>query len=64
MLIYIFTFLFLFTVLAGWVCMKKLARDFARDHPEFGSFREEGDSCGACAGGGCAGRCHEIKSIS
>ena len=34
-------------VLLGWVAVQHVARLYARQHPEFGPYREEGSGCGA-----------------
>jgi hypothetical protein len=40
-------------LLLGWITVQKVARAFARRHPEFGAYREAGAGCGtgkcACA---------------
>ncbi|WP_127477283.1 hypothetical protein [Sulfurivermis fontis] len=40
-------------LLLGWIAVQKMARAFARRHPEFGAYREAGTGCGtgkcACA---------------
>ncbi|KPK56253.1 MAG: hypothetical protein AMS22_01890 [Thiotrichales bacterium SG8_50] len=34
-------------VLVGWVAVQHIARLYARDHPQFGPYREEGGGCGS-----------------
>lgn len=38
-------------LLLGWIAVQKVARAFARRHPEFGVYREAGTGCGT---GKCA----------
>ena len=45
-MIYLKTVLILFSLLAGWLLVRALARRFAAHHPEFGTLREEGEGCG------------------
>lgn len=49
-------------LLMGWIAVQHLARTFARRHPEFGPFREEGGcGSGSCS---CSGpkSCHKGQS--
>jgi hypothetical protein len=42
-------------LLSLWLLVQYLARRYARAHPEFGAFREEGGGCGkscSCSAGG------------
>jgi hypothetical protein len=54
MLRYLVTVALVLAMLAGWVAVQRLARRFARRHPEFGEFKEDGgECCGACLGEAC-----------
>ena len=59
MLNYLLVIVLLLAILAGWLGLRHWARAFSQAHPEFGEHREEGQGCGACAPGGCGGRCSE-----
>jgi hypothetical protein len=48
MLKYLGTILLLFALLFGWVVVQSAARLYAKRHPEFGCYREEGSGCGSC----------------
>jgi hypothetical protein len=41
-------------LLLGWLLVQQLARLFARNHPELGPAREEGQGCGTSCG--CHGK--------
>jgi hypothetical protein len=43
---YLLAMLIIFGLLAGWIGVQHLYREFARRHPEFGPAREEGGGCG------------------
>jgi len=49
MMSYVVAIVLLLAILAGWLWLQKMARDFARAHPEFGPLRE--------LGSGCCGKC-------
>ena len=34
-------------LMLGWVTVQQVARRYARRHPEWGAFREEGGGCGS-----------------
>jgi hypothetical protein len=36
----------IFCLLMGWLVVQSLSRIFAKNHPEFGPAREEGQGCG------------------
>jgi len=42
------------TLLLGWLAVQRLARLFAKRHPELGPAREEGQGCGSSCG--CHGK--------
>jgi hypothetical protein len=42
--------LLIFLLFGGWILMQLWGRRFARRHPEFGRFREEGGECGKSCG--------------
>jgi len=39
----------IFVLFGGWLLVQDISRKFAKRHPEFGPYREEGSGCG----GGC-----------
>lgn len=43
---YLVTVLIIFSLLAGWLLVRAVARRFAAHHPEFGVVREDGEGCG------------------
>jgi len=40
----------IFALFGGWILIQQAGRRFARRHPEFGRFREEGGECGKTCG--------------
>lgn len=59
MLSYVITIALLLIMLCGWLWLRRMAREFALAHPEFGAHREEGHGCGGCPEGGCSGHCRD-----
>lgn len=51
----------IFALFGGWMLVQRAGRRFARRHPEFGRFREEGGECGKTCG--CAGWKHCVKKM-
>jgi len=49
----------IFVVFGLWMVFQFLGRRFARNHPEFGRYREEGGECGKSCG--CADWKHCVK---
>lgn len=56
---YLMAMALIMIMLTGWIAVQQVYRLFARRHPEFGPYREEGAGCG---GGSCA--CSANKSCS
>jgi len=55
MLRYLLAAMIVLLLLLVWLGVQRLARQYARRHPEFGPAREEGAGCGGC---GCRpGKC-------
>ena len=53
---YIVGMLLVPALLIGWLVVQQVARRFAKTHPEFGPYREEGGGCGnscGCKGSSC-----------
>ena len=46
-------------LLIGWLMTQSLSRRFAARHPEFGTYREEGQGCGD--GCSCTDKCTSTK---
>lgn len=53
MLSYVIAIVLILVILAGWLLLQKMARDFAIAHPELGPMRE--------LGSGCCGKCGNDK---
>jgi hypothetical protein len=51
--------LVLFALCGLWFALQALGRRFAKNHPEFGRYREEGGECGKTCG--CANWKHCVK---
>jgi hypothetical protein len=52
---YLIAILFVPLLLSLWLLIQHLGRRYAKAHPEFGAFREEGGGCGkscSCSAGG------------
>ncbi len=49
----------IFVLMWLWVKFQDAGRKFAKDHPEFGRYREEGGECGKTCG--CANWKHCVK---
>jgi len=47
----------IFILMLGWLLVQAIARNFARRHPEYGPFREEGAGCGSSCGCANKGQC-------
>lgn len=57
---YLIAMLLVPLLLVGWLFIQQWGRNFARSHPELGTFREEGGGCGKSCG--CKGsRCQHRK---
>jgi len=47
----------IFMLMIGWLLVQAIARNYARHHPEFGPFREDGAGCGSRCGCANKGQC-------
>ena len=50
MMQYLIAMLVVPALLIGWLLIQHITRSYAKSHPEFGRFREEGGGCGKSCG--------------